>query len=155
MSISLLIFVMIPRNFDTHFAISGVGGQRMNFNFSPDDITSKFGFKTFIRFIKHWRLILKVAQKRMKCCSSSSNPSLQYLHILSRIGVTGRVYRPDSICNEWADTRYLVNHCLWFLFLIFTIYGSILKDPFNVLYKRNLLWSWPSIPRFYSLISSK
>ena len=30
MSISFLVFVIIPKNLDTHFAISMVGGQRMN-----------------------------------------------------------------------------------------------------------------------------
>ena len=30
MSILFLVFVIIPKNLDTHFAISMVGGQRMN-----------------------------------------------------------------------------------------------------------------------------
>ena len=123
-SISLLVLVNIPKNFETHFDMSIVGGQSINFNFSSNDMETKEGWSTFNLAIKHCRLILKVSQIRIESLSSSTESLLQYLHFLSNMGVTGRVYRPSSICKLCAEVRYLLNHCLWFLFNICKIYGS-------------------------------
>ena len=84
----------------------------MNLIFSSTDIETNLGKITFNLAIKHCRLILNVSQKHMKCLSSSNKPSLQYLHFLSDNGVTGRVYRPNSICKLCAEVRYLLSHCL-------------------------------------------
>ena len=41
-SISFLVIVIIPKNFDTHFATSEVGGQRMKHSLCASDSDRKF-----------------------------------------------------------------------------------------------------------------
>ena len=81
---------------------------------------SKFGFSTFKQFKKHCRLILNISQTRMKCFSSSINQSLQYLHFLSWIRVTGQVYSTlvlfamcaQNSCTGWSILTVISNHTL-------------------------------------------
>ena len=107
------MFVIIPKNLETHLAISIEGGHKIKLNFFSQLILSNSGINPLNRIRKHCRFSLKVLQKRMKCISSSIDSSSQYLHILSQTGVTGRVYRPDSILRElFYIPKYLYSELL-------------------------------------------
>ena len=63
-------------------------------------------------------------------CSSSSK-TLQTWHTLNSIGVLGRVYRPRSISRMWELVRNFDIDALYFGFLTFTRYGSVLNCDLN------------------------
>ena len=118
-SISFLVFVIIPRYFETHNAISVVDGHRITHSFCSSDRDTNCGLSWPRRPKKHCRFSLNVSQNKIKCFSVSQTPLEQCTHFLSDKGVIGRVYRPRSIWRLWADVLYRLNQARWFLFLMF------------------------------------
>ena len=82
---------------------------------------------------KHCLFKEKVLHTSKKCFSLSTLPSLQYLQSLRSSGTGGEAYLPTSTCRWCAEIRSLVSHCLLFLFLTVSMYGSLAKLPLKVL----------------------
>ena len=108
---------------DTHTAISGVDGHKIVNSLWSGLSSLKFGNNDAILPKKQFLFKAKVSHCIIAWYSSSILLLVQYLHILEVTGVTGLVYRPDSIPNVGtALTRYLVSQALWDLFRILMIY---------------------------------
>ena len=129
-----LVSVIIFKNFETHTAISVSEGHSIVNNLCSGFNCSKSGKNEVILPKKQFLFIEKVLHSKIACLSSSIFWSEQYLQILKVTGVTGLVYRPDSIPRfGTALTRYLVSQARWVLLWILEIYGSWVKEHFNVL----------------------
>ena len=115
-----LVLQMIPRYFETHNAISAFAGHKMTNSFSSLFIRENLGIKVEILPRKQFLFSRKVLQNKIACISSSTLPLSQYRQVLAEIGVTGLVYRPDSILScDTALTLNRVSHARCDLFFIF------------------------------------
>ena len=101
---------------ETHTAIPVSEGHSIVNNLCSEFKCSKSGMRDLIFPKKQFRFKEKVLHSKIACFSSSILCSEQYLQILEVTGVTGLVYRPDSIPRlGTALTRYLVSQARWVL----------------------------------------
>ena len=103
-SISCLVVLKIPRYLETHFADSADTGQSSVVSCCSSVRDDKFGHIADILLRKHCLFNLKVSHFKIACNSLSHSPLEQYTHTRWATGVTGKVYRPDSI-QEYSWRR--------------------------------------------------
>ena len=96
-SISPLVLLRIPRYLETHLALSADTGQSIVVSCCSSVRDEKCGYIADILLRKHCLLNLNVSHFKIACSSLSHSPLEQYLHTRWATGVTGVVYRPDSI----------------------------------------------------------
>ena len=116
-SISFLVSLMMPRNFETHLANFVVAGHRIVFNCCSVVRFRKVGFNAVTRAKKHCLFRLKSEHSKIACCSVSHCPLSQYLHMRCDSGVTGEVWRPVYILILWADVRKRLSQALCYRYV--------------------------------------
>ena len=130
----ILVSVIIFKYLDTQRAISAFEGHKIVRSLCSRLICPKLGKREVNLPKKQFLFRKKVLHFNIAWYSSSISLLEQYLQILEVTGVTGLVYRPDSIPNVGtALTRYLVSQALWDLLSISVMYGSCVKELFNFL----------------------
>ena len=96
-SIFFLVSVIIFKYFETQIAISVSEGHSIVNNLCSGFNCSNSGKSELIFPKKQFLFIVKVLHSKIACLSSSILLSEQYLQIREVTGVTGLVYRPDSM----------------------------------------------------------